>query len=70
MKTCPVKCPPLPCDVKCDYGHVLDKEGCPTCECIEPCKVSCFFPKENNINLGTEGGRKGWNEGGGGQDGE
>ena len=51
METCPVKCPPLPCDVKCEYGHVLDKNGCPTCECIEPCKVSCFSPKENKVNL-------------------
>ncbi|KAI0240900.1 Kunitz-type serine protease inhibitor textilinin-4, partial [Lamellibrachia satsuma] len=39
---CPVKCPPLPCDVHCKYGHVLDSVGCPTCECIDPCKdVKC-----------------------------
>ena len=39
-KMCSVVCPSLElCDIKCEYGQVLDKDGCPTCECIDPCKV-------------------------------
>ena len=43
QKMCPNKCPPLPCDVHCKYGHVIDSAGCPICECIDPCKVGCFM---------------------------
>ncbi len=33
---CEPICKPLPCDVYCEYGHVLDPDGCPTCECNPP----------------------------------
>jgi hypothetical protein len=29
-------CEPLPCDVWCEFGHVLGPDGCPTCTCNEP----------------------------------
>ena len=29
-------CGPV-CMIYCEYGNVLDKNGCPTCECIQPC---------------------------------
>jgi len=38
------KCPELLCDVHCEYGHVLDENGCPTCTCHNnPCDVSLPF---------------------------
>jgi len=31
-------CGPV-CDIYCEYGHVIDKNGCPTCACNpSPCK--------------------------------
>lgn len=33
---CEPTCEPLPCDVFCPFGHVLDDQGCPTCECKPP----------------------------------
>ncbi|XP_033105706.1 neurogenic locus notch homolog protein 1-like isoform X2 [Anneissia japonica] len=32
------ECPPVFCDVACEFGNVLDEDGCPTCECRE---VNC-----------------------------
>ncbi|XP_071942697.1 uncharacterized protein [Antedon mediterranea] len=37
------ECPPV-CEIACEFGNVLDKNGCPTCECkpAPPCElVSC-----------------------------
>ena len=41
------ECPPA-CFLHCDYGHVLDPNGCPTCECAPPpacppvlCDIHC-----------------------------
>jgi len=39
------ECQPLPCDVWCPYGHVLDDFGCPTCEC-QPEPGHCCDPNE------------------------
>ena len=33
---CEPKCDPLPCDVFCEFGHRVDDNGCPTCECNPP----------------------------------
>ena len=42
---CPT-CLALPCPGPCEYGVVLDHNGCPTCQCKEnPCNVSSFFSR-------------------------
>ena len=31
-----IECPAFQCRMFCENGHVLDKNGCQTCECKEP----------------------------------
>lgn len=33
---CEPACLPLPCDVFCEFGHKIGRDGCPTCECNPP----------------------------------
>lgn len=36
------KCPLRKCINDCAHGYEMDKNGCRTCECVDPCsKVSC-----------------------------
>ena len=50
MKTCPVKCPPVPCNLHCDYGFMKDKDGCEICKCYEPCEVSVTVDRTGTTN--------------------
>ncbi|CAB3405792.1 unnamed protein product [Caenorhabditis bovis] len=40
---CPPPCPKHDCrPIKCEYGFKKDSNGCPTCNCVDPCEnVSC-----------------------------
>ena len=43
--TCPA-CGPV-CDIYCEFGNVMDANGCATCECYDPCKVICLVDWPN-----------------------
>ena len=30
-------CPPLNCSLACLHGHVMNEQGCPVCQCRDPC---------------------------------
>lgn len=35
-------CPSPTCRLGCDYGYVLSEDGCPTCQCRDPCtSIQC-----------------------------
>lgn len=41
------QCPALQCSGFCQYGYVIDKSGCRTCECRMPCNdISCPADEE------------------------
>ncbi|CAC5397517.1 unnamed protein product [Mytilus coruscus] len=55
---CPYECPPVQCSEPCPYGHVIDVNGCQTCECKPRCgpvcAISCPFGNvldENNCPI-------------------
>ncbi|XP_050296435.1 kielin/chordin-like protein [Anthonomus grandis grandis] len=36
------KCPQVDCADECEHGFIMDREGCRTCECVDPCtRISC-----------------------------
>ncbi|ESO98052.1 hypothetical protein LOTGIDRAFT_201804 [Lottia gigantea] len=56
----PPVCPPV-CAIACEYGNVLDQNGCPTCSCKKtPCKGEAPLTLDRNgntINCGRGGVR-------------
>jgi hypothetical protein len=43
-------CPAIACDIWCEWGYVVDQNGCETCECLPPreecppvCDIACEF---------------------------
>ncbi|ESO93453.1 hypothetical protein LOTGIDRAFT_239761, partial [Lottia gigantea] len=57
---CPKVCPPV-CAIYCQYGNVLDENGCATCTCKKtPCKGEAPLTLDRNgntINCGRGGVR-------------